>query len=175
MELLMEWLVESINEIKWNGINLIEQWAGYGRPREWMKTKEWNEFVWFHFSRSSVINEMEWIGLNLGGLRALLRHGNQPKEKTSPLHELMKLKTKEELSLFSSPWAAVSLMKSNWWSGEKKNKPTTRPQGAQCSAVSLSSTPTQLSFWRSWVEWRERGCWVVCLLFVGGYGLRQQP
>ena len=20
------------NEIKWNGINLIEQWAGYGRP-----------------------------------------------------------------------------------------------------------------------------------------------
>jgi hypothetical protein len=25
------------------------------------------------------------------------------------------------------------------------------------------------------VEWRERGCWVVCLFFVGGYGLRQQP
>ena len=27
------------NEIKWNGINLIEQWAGYGRPHAIQQSK----------------------------------------------------------------------------------------------------------------------------------------
>ena len=62
------------------------------------------------------------------------------------------------------------------WNGMKKNKQWKREeqtnsphQGAKSSAASLSSTPTQLSLWRSWVEWRERGRqWVFVWGVIGG-------
>ena len=38
-EIIDGMISEINNEIKWNGINLIEQWAGYGRPHAIQQSK----------------------------------------------------------------------------------------------------------------------------------------
>ena len=42
------------NEIKWNGINLIEQWAGYGRPHAIQQSKI-NSILLF------LMGRMDWF------------------------------------------------------------------------------------------------------------------